>query len=280
MGRVGEEEMNVKSPQDIPNADYKEALLSLLYQLADDDFILAYRGSEWLGLAPHIEEDVAFSSINQDTMGHATMFYQLLEALGEGDQDHLAHGRKASERRNAILLEEVNGPGNYMEEPRYDWAFAVVRHYFYSVAKKVRIDALKNSSYEPLAEMAVKINTELYYHLLHWKTWFIQLMNAGGEARERMNKATERVLEEFAGVLTLGPRGKEMSLMALIEGEESLTKRWELALEPVFRSCQLSFPPTVGMKKGNGRLGEHTPELDTALSTLSEVYQTNPAASW
>lgn len=280
MGRVGEEEMNVKRPQDIPNADYKDALLSLLYQLADDDFILAYRGSEWLGLAPHIEEDVAFSSINQDTMGHATMYYQLLEELGEGDQDHLAHGRKAAERRNAILLEEVNGPGNYMEEPRYDWAFAVVRHYFYSVAKKVRIDALKNSSYEPLAEMAVKINTELYYHLLHWKTWFIQLMNAGGEARERMNKAMERVLEEFGGVLTLGPRGKEMSLMALIEGEESLTKRWELALEPVFQTCQLSFPPIVNMKKGNGRLGEHTPELDTALATLSEVYQTNPAASW
>jgi ring-1,2-phenylacetyl-CoA epoxidase subunit PaaC len=280
MGRVGEEEMKVKSPNDIPNADYKEALLSLLYQLADDDFILAYRGSEWLGLAPHIEEDVAFSSINQDTMGHATMFYQLLEELGEGDQDHLAHGRKVSERRNAILLEEVNGPGHYLQEPRYDWAFAVVRHYFYSVAKKVRIDSLKNSSYEPLAEMAIKINTELYYHLLHWKTWFIQLMNAGGEARERMNKAIKRVLDEFQGVLTLGPKGKEMALMALIEGEENLSKRWELALQPVFQSTQLSFPPNVSMRKGNGRLGEHTTELDTALSTLSEVYNTNPAASW
>ncbi len=280
MGRVGEEEMKVKSPQDIPNADYKEALLSLLYQLADDDFILAYRGSEWLGLAPHIEEDVAFSSINQDTMGHATMFYQLLEDLGEGDQDHLAHGRKSSERRNAILLEEVNGPGHYLREPRYDWAFTVVRHYFYCVAKKVRIDALKNSSYEPLAEMAVKINTELYYHLLHWKTWFIQLMNAGGEARDRMNKAIDRVLDEFHGVLSLGSIGKEMSLMALIEGEESMTKRWELALQPVFQSTHLAFPPKVSMQKGNGRLGEHTPDLDTALATLSEVYNTNPAASW
>ncbi|MCA1064245.1 1,2-phenylacetyl-CoA epoxidase subunit PaaC [Rossellomorea sp. AcN35-11] len=272
--------MKVKSPEEIPNGDYKKALLSLLYQLADDDFILAYRGSEWLGLAPHIEEDVAFSSINQDTMGHATMFYQLLEELGEGDQDYLAHGRKAAERRNAIILEEVNGTGNYMEEPRYDWAFTVVRHYFYSVAKKVRIDALKNSSYAPLAAMAIKINTELYYHLLHWKTWFIQLVNAGDDARERMNRAIERVLDEFQGVLTLGPLGKEMSLMALIEGEESLTKRWELALQPVFQTSQLSFPPKVGMKKGNGRSGEHTPALDTALSTLSEVYNTNPAASW
>nr|WP_173108026.1 1,2-phenylacetyl-CoA epoxidase subunit PaaC [Bacillus sp. KH172YL63] len=272
--------MKVKGPQDIPNADYKEALLSLLYQLADDDFILAYRGSEWLGLAPHIEEDVAFSSINQDTMGHATMFYQLLEDLGEGDQDALAHGRKADDRRNAILLEEVNGPGHYLEEPRYDWAFTVVRHYFYSVAKKVRIDALKNSSYEPLADMAVKINTELYYHLLHWKTWFIQLMNAGSEARGRMNEAIDRVLNEFQGVLTLGPKGKEMALMALIEGEESMTKRWESALQPVFQSANLAFPPQIRMQKGNGRLGEHTGDLNQALATLSEVYQTNPQASW
>ena len=34
-----------------------------------------------LGLAPHIEEDVASSSIRQDSMGHAAMFYQLLEEL-------------------------------------------------------------------------------------------------------------------------------------------------------------------------------------------------------
>ncbi len=280
MGRVGEEKMNVKGPGEIPNENYKEALLSLLYQLADDDFIIAYRGSEWLGLAPHIEEDVAYSSINQDTMGHAAMFYQLLEELGEGDQDFLAHGRKTEERRNAILLEEVNGPGNYLQEPRYDWAFAVVRHYFYTLSKKVRMDSLKNSSYEPLAEMAIKINTELYYHLLHWKTWFLQLMNADGEASIRMNKAINKVLEDFEGVLTLGPLEKEMSLMALIEGENNLSKRWENALQPVFESANLSFPPKVSMKKGDGRKGEHTPDLDMALATLSEVYNTNPTASW
>lgn len=272
--------MIVKTPDEIPNNEYKEALLNLLYQLADDDFILAYRGSEWLGLAPHIEEDVAFSSINQDTMGHATMYYQLLEELGEGSQDSLAHARPSNQRKNAILLEEVNGPGDYLTEPRYDWAFAVVRHYFYSAAKKVRIDSLKNSSYEPLADLAIKINTELYYHLLHWKTWFLQLVNAGGEASVRMKEAMERVLDEFQGVLTLGPAGKEMSVMGLIEGEENLKKRWELALQPVFQSANLAFPPKTGLKKGDGRQGEHTSDLDQALSTLSEVYNSDPAAIW
>jgi ring-1,2-phenylacetyl-CoA epoxidase subunit PaaC len=272
--------MSVKRPDEIPNNEYKEALLNLLYQLADDDFILAYRGSEWLGLAPHIEEDVAFSSINQDTMGHAAMYYQLLEDLGEGNQDSLAHARPSNERRNAILLEEVNGPGDYLKEPRYDWAFTVVRHYFYSVAKKVRIDSLKNSSYEPLAQLAIKINTELYYHLLHWKTWFLQLVSAGGEASIRMREAMDRVMDEFQGVLTLGPSGKEMTVMGLIEGEENLIKRWELALQPVYQSVNLAFPPQISMKKGDGRNGEHTADLDRALSTLSEVYNSDPAATW
>lgn len=71
------------------NAEYKNVVTQLLYQLADDDFIVAFRGSEWLGLAPHIEADVAYSSITQNTMGHAAYFYQLLEELGQGRRTNL-----------------------------------------------------------------------------------------------------------------------------------------------------------------------------------------------
>jgi ring-1,2-phenylacetyl-CoA epoxidase subunit PaaC len=280
MVREGEKEMKIRSVEEIPTEEYKSALVELLYGLADDDFILAYRGSEWLGLAPHIEEDVAFSSINQDTMGHASMFYQLLEDIGEGSQDELAHGRKAEKRKNAIILEEVNGPGDYLVEPQYDWAFAVVRHYLYTESKKVRIDSLKNSSYQPLAEMVIKIKIELYYHLLHWKTWFTQLMNAGGEASIRMNNALRKVLDDFNGVLTLGPKAREMASFGLIEEEDLLKKRWESALKPVFESVNLSFPPVTNTKRGDGRSGIHTSDLKYALETLSEVYSTDLTASW
>ena len=259
---------------------YQSALLSLLYQLADDDFILAYRGSEWLGLAPHIEEDVAFSSISQDMMGHAAMFYQLLSDLGEGNMDHLAHARPATERKNAILLEMVNGPGHYLIKPRYDWAFAVVRNYFYVQAKKIRMESLKNSSYEPLANVALKVNMELYYHLLHWKTWFVQLMQAGDEARRRMEAAVQRVCADFEGVLTLGPLSKEMAAFNLIESEEILKQKWKGSMQPVFDSVNLAMPDQFGIKNGNGRKGEHSKDLEDALLVLSEVYQVDPAASW
>ena len=195
----------------LKNEALRGAAVELLFQLADDDFIIAYRGSEWLGLAPHIEEDVAFSSISQDTMGHAAMFYLLLSDLGAGDADHLAHARPAEERKNAILLEKVNGPGTYLTEPHYDWAFAVVRNYFYAQAKKVKIESLKNSSYQPLAEAAVKVNMELYYHLLHWKTWFSQLVSAGGEARTRMEAAWRRYLMNMKDCSPWADRSEELT---------------------------------------------------------------------
>ena len=259
---------------------HKPIVIELLYQLADDDFILAYRGSEWLGLAPHIEEDVAFSSISQDMMGHAAMFYQLLEELGEGNVDKLAHARPAKERKNAILLEIVNGPGHYLQKPKYDWAFAVVRNYFYIQAKKLRMDSLKTSSYKPLANLAVNVNMELYYHLLHWKTWFVQLVQASAEARTRIEVAVSRVLDDFEGVLTLGPLGNEMVQIGLIESEEVLKKRWRQTIEPVFESVQLAMPEKFLMKHGNGRTGSHTADLQSALAVLAEVYSTGPEAIW
>ncbi|WP_079508544.1 1,2-phenylacetyl-CoA epoxidase subunit PaaC [Mesobacillus jeotgali] len=264
----------------LKNEAFRDAASELLFQLADDDFILAYRGSEWLGLAPHIEEDVAFSSICQDTMGHAAIFYQLLSDLGAGDPDRLAHARPAAERKNAILLEKVNGPGTYLTEPHYDWAFAVVRNYFYAQAKKVRIESLKNSSYQPLAQAAVKINMELYYHLLHWKTWFSQLVSAGGEARSRMEAAMETAFQELDGLFSFGDKGEEFTKHNLIDSEATLRSNWVQNMSTVFETLSLEIPENFGLKSGNGRNGEHTADLQAALDTLGEVYNTNPAASW
>ncbi|KOR77670.1 phenylacetate-CoA oxygenase [Bacillus sp. FJAT-21352] len=257
------------------------AIKELLLQLADDDFIHSYRGAEWLGLAPHIEEDVASASISQDTMGHAAIYYKLLDELGEGDADKLAHDRPAKERRNAIILELVNGPGHYMKDPDYDWAFAVVRNYFYTQAKAIKVQSLHSCSYEPLAEVAQKVQMELYYHLMHWKTWFVQLLGSGHlEAVSRMEAAIGKTMPDFAGVFSLGQYGEEMVELGLIEGEADLQKKWIEAATPIFESVGLATSIEIGMARGDGRNGQHTEDLEKALKTLSEVYAMDKAASW
>lgn len=270
----------MSSTENVLSPEYKEALTNLLFQLADDDFLISYRGSEWLGLAPHIEEDVASSSISQDTMGHAAMYYTLLEEIGAGNKDELAHMRPAENRNNSILAERVNGEGYYMETPTYDWAYAVVRNFFYTLAKKVKIDSLRQSSYTPLAEAAVKVNMELYYHLLHWKTWFVQLLSSTDEAKKKMNDAIELVMKDFGDVFSYGDQKEAIESNGLIGSEEELKDKWQEKMSPIFETLGLEVPEIPEPSSLNGRNGEHTEDLTEALATLSEVYRLDPAAAW
>src|SRR5437867_12639405 len=82
-----------------------KSLETLLLALADDEFILGYRNSEWTGIAPMLEEDVAFSSMAQDEIGHARLFYQMLAELTQGDPDKIAYGRQPNEFLSCQLME-------------------------------------------------------------------------------------------------------------------------------------------------------------------------------
>ncbi|MDD1502444.1 phenylacetate-CoA oxygenase subunit PaaC [Lysinibacillus sp. CNPSo 3705] len=259
--------------------EYKKAVLAVLYQLADDDYLFSYRGSEWLGLAPHIEEDVAFSSITQDTMGHAKLYYTLLEELGEGAADSLAQLRSKEERFNSLLVERPNGEGYYKDAPNYDWGYAVARNFVYTTVKKAKIDALKASSYTPLKEVAVKISTELYYHQMHWTTWFTQLCTATEESRSRMMKALQEVIKDSGDLLSLGSTAAHITAYELIESEAVIKERWLAIVTPTFEAVEIAIPvlpePII-----NGRNGQHTDDLTSAIETMSEVYRSDLAASW
>ena len=271
--------MIIETPEQAKqDASYYQALRELLFQLADDDFLISFRGSEWLGLAPHIEEDVAYSSITQNTMGHAVMYYNLLEDLSEGNADILAHDRKPEERRNGCYLEKRNGEGKYLEEPYYDWALAVVRNYFYETFKKIKLEAIANSSYLPLAHVARKVLMEHPYHLAHWKIWMSQLQNATVEAKKRIQDRVEEAWDEFADVLELGSLSSDMKKYQLIAiGEKDMKDRWIKEVEEVL--VEMPKRP-LGKKYGNGRNKEHTADLEQALDTLAEVYNSDKTATW
>ncbi|WP_019121583.1 1,2-phenylacetyl-CoA epoxidase subunit PaaC [Brevibacillus massiliensis] len=262
------------------NQEYVQALMDLLFQLADDDFILAYRGSEWLGLAPHIEEDVAFSSMSQDMMGHAAMFYEMLEELGVGKADDLAQLREAKAFRNAILVERKNGIGEYNDDPHYDWAYSIVRNYVYGLHKLVRLEALINSSFAPLALVSRKMLTEHRYHLMHWQVWLKQLANSTDTARQKVEAAIAKVWADAGELSDLGPKAESIVRFGLIAGEDLLKQKWLTKTKEVFKGAGLEWPGEPGKPQERGRAGEHTADLVSALETLSEVYRIDPAASW
>src|SRR3954469_16597543 len=108
----------------------------LLLELADDELILGWRESEWTGIAPFLEEDVAFSSISQNEIGHARALYELAARDLGTTADALALDRKPDEYRSAPVV----------ELRRLEWARTIARHWLYETADQVRIESLKASS--------------------------------------------------------------------------------------------------------------------------------------
>ena len=143
----------------------RSALAELLLSLADDEFVVGFWDSEWTGIAPMLEEDVATSSIAQDELGHARALYELLAELTADDADRIAYGRDADAFRHAAVLKHARG----------DWAFSVARRYLYETADAVRLTALARSSHAPVALLAGKMRREETYHLLHAEAWLRRL---------------------------------------------------------------------------------------------------------
>jgi ring-1,2-phenylacetyl-CoA epoxidase subunit PaaC len=134
----------------------------LLLQIADDELILGWRNSEWTGIAPFLEEDVAFSSIAQNEIGHARALYELVARERGMTADEVAFDREPAEYRCAPLVERRFVP---------DWARTIARHWLYEAADAVRIEALKGSGDEEVAGLAAKIDREEAYHRIHAEMW-------------------------------------------------------------------------------------------------------------
>ena len=162
------------------------ARASLLLSIADDELILGWRDSEWTGIAPTLEEDVAFSSIAQNEIGHARALYELAALELDSNADALAFDRKPAEYRCAPLV----------ELHLLEWAHTIARRYLYEEADRIRITGLMKSDDAELAGLATKIDREETYHRLHAELW-------AGRLREepRFRAAVEELWPLALGVL-------------------------------------------------------------------------------
>jgi ring-1,2-phenylacetyl-CoA epoxidase subunit PaaC len=157
-----------------------------LLAIADDELIVGWRDSEWTGIAPTLEEDVAFSSIAQNEIGHARALYELAAQELDTDADALAFDRALGEYRCAPLV----------ELHLLDWARTIARRWLYEEADRVRIEALIHGSDDELAGLARKIDREETYHRMHAEMWAARLRD-----EPRFRAAVEELWPYALGVL-------------------------------------------------------------------------------
>ncbi|QSO50766.1 phenylacetate-CoA oxygenase subunit PaaC [Alicyclobacillus curvatus] len=268
--------MSLAETADTLTQSYKDTLRQLLLLLADDDLVFGHRSAEWLGLAPDLEEDIAFSSIAQDDVGHAALFYKFVSEITGEDADTLAFARPSRLRKNARLLEQQNG----------DWAYTIARAYVYNIFEQVRLEALLQSNYLPLKQGATKILREERYHRLHMETWFERLAQAGGEARERLEAAISQVWKDLPDLFSLGSHQSALIAEGILPiSAEEMHASWLTEVKAMFDQCGLHWPGDGGdfilsVEDSDGRLGQHSAELDELLETMTEVYRSEADAVW
>jgi ring-1,2-phenylacetyl-CoA epoxidase subunit PaaC len=248
-----------------------EAVKELLYKMADDLLIFGHRNSEWTGLGPILEEDIAFSSMAQDKIGHAQAMYQILHELGEQDPDTIAFTREASKFHNCQLVELPNG--------EYD--FSMVRHFLFDHADQQRFEMLANSSFEPLAKVARKIKGEIKYHVFHGDTWLVKLSNATEVSKARMQSALNECWNYALGIFEKGDFEKELAESGVFEGEAALQARWLAKITPIIEKAGLRIPAESSWEPVyGGRKAYHSDYLAPLVEEMSEVFRVDPSAEW
>jgi ring-1,2-phenylacetyl-CoA epoxidase subunit PaaC len=238
-----------------------------LLALADDELITGHRHSEWLGIAPFLEEDLAYASIAQDELGHARALFGLLT----DDIDGLAFGRPASDFRSAWIV----------ELPCPMWEDALARHFLYDLAETVRWQALLTSTVPGLRDLAVKALREEEYHLRHAGPLVRRMLMGTDESRSRMVGALRRLYPLGRSIFEQTEHEDDaISSGAVGLPAASLEEIWRGALAEELAASGVALDWDATPTGTGGRRGVRSEHFGDLLETMTAVLSLDPAATW
>lgn len=270
---------SIDSPADLGERE-ADALEALLMRLADDEFVFAERLTEWQVKSPTLESDLALSNNAQDELGHARLWYDVLEDLGH-EEHEVIYEREPGQWHHSTLAEQPFEEG--------DWADAIVRHYLYDVAEQLRLEALEASSYSKIAGRVGKIQSEEEYHREHAESWMERLAD-GDEGSERLQDAVDRL---FPHALTLfEPVDEELEATIVEAGFRDaslgeLREEWLSIVVPYLDDLELETPASEiihyddwdfevtedVLPAERGRDGSHTDAWEQLYDEFTNTYR-------
>ena len=243
-----------------------------LLAFADDEHLMGQQHTEWIGVAPFLEEDLAFSSIGQDELGHAALLYELVldldgTAVTDEAVDALAYRRASTDYRSCHLVERTTT----------EWAEALVRHWIYDRFEVMRWHLVADSSLPKLGAVARRALREEKFHRLHADALLDRLLPEP-DAKRRILDALHTLAPLVPGLCE--PTSGEAA--ALSEGiaagpTSELREPLEQAIEERF-GC----PAPIDSPVANGQNGRtaRSADFDPLLRRMREVLDYDPEAVW
>lgn len=238
---------------------------------ADDELVLGHRNSEWTGHAPILEEDIAIANVAQDEIGHAVLWYGVVNALTGEDPDKLAYFRTAEQFHSAQLA----------DRPKGDWAFTMLRQFMFDAYEAELLPRLAQSTYTPVAEVATKIQREELFHLRHSQVWVVRLARGTDESRRRLLKALDSLWPLLSGLLEPLPGDSLLVEQGILPDSAELSEAVTHRIAVVLTDCGIAVPADAASSAAGSRSNRTDGVLAEMLAEMQGVARSDPEAeSW
>ncbi|KIN62744.1 Phenylacetate-CoA oxygenase, PaaI subunit [Sulfitobacter noctilucicola] len=249
-----------------------DPLFEYLCRLGDNTLVLGHRVSEWCGVAPVIEEDIALANTALDLIGQTQLWLGLAgEVEGkERDADALAFHRDAWDFRNVLLVEQPNG----------DFGQTMMRQFLFDSWHLLMLKGLMTSSHDQIAATAEKSVKEVTYHLERSQDTVIGLGDGTEESHNRMQAALDR-LWPYAGEMFLSDDvDNAMVEQGLAPDTAALRPAFDAHLSDVLSEATLTRPEDDFTHKGGKNGVRHTEHLGHMLTQMQWLQRAYPDATW
>jgi ring-1,2-phenylacetyl-CoA epoxidase subunit PaaA len=245
MSRFTEDEIKQKvhegyileSPDEMTEG-YRKALIVQLLVQADTELMSA--PAYWMAAqdAPSTNTMVSAVAIIQDELAHANIAYRILEDMGL-DKEQLDLRPGAARVQASVRLRPAAG---VMGRARHGERLLRSRRHHAAVRR------VPQHQYGPLKRALVKVDLEETFHLRHGEVWMKRLANAGGEAKEKLQRAVDwmfpMTIEWFGLPDDMKRHSGQLEYRLKGMTNDELRQTWMSATVPLCESSGSTCPPT------------------------------------
>lgn len=268
-------------------------LFQYTLHLADNALILGQRNSEWTGHGPVLEQDIAITNISLDLLGQARNFYQYAATLynnftqeEKAETDFITprlwktFDRDINEDDLSFLRDERQYLNLLLTElPKGDWAYTVLRQFFFSAFQFYLYEALKKSTDPQLVAIAEKSSKEVTYHLRWSSEWVIRLGDGTDESTDRLKRALEDLWPYTGELFTPTIYEQQATEKGYAPELQSLQKDWQQKVTDILQEATLVIPTSSWAQSG-GKEGKHTEHMGYLLAEMQHLQRSYPNATW
>ena len=253
-------------------SDETNHLFEFLLRQGDNTLMLGHRTSEWCGVAPALEEDIALANTALDLIGQTQLWLgYAAEVEGKNSSaNDLTFLRDAYDFRNVLMMEVLNE----------DFGRTLMRQFLFDAYQVPWLTELQNSTNQRVAEIAAKSLKEALYHLERSRETVVALGDGTEESNKRMQAALDYLWPYCGELFGEDETDQAMSKQGVAPVPSTLKSEWDESVSRTLSEACLIIPVSNFAHSG-GRTGfRHAEHLGHMLATMQTLQRSYPGAVW